>query len=318
MLNLILNAIRFQTMSYRLHLFPNAIANHVPSLILSASSLRVSLLFLLTISFTGCAFFPSPSQKAATVFSNAILNNNDLQIVKDGAPAYLLLLEALVAASPKSEGILLAASKLNGAYAGAFTTEPKRIQILSDKSFSYAQRAFCSRKQNFCELQSMSYEDFNDAINQTKAKDINSLYTVGVAWAGWIQAHSDDWNAVADLAKVKAIMNRVIAIDEAYDGGGAHLYLGVLDTLVPPSLGGKPEEGRKHFEKAIALCDNTNLMYKVVYAEQYARLVFDRDLHDRLLNQVLEASPVHDGLTLINTLAQQKAELLLASGDEYF
>lgn len=304
-------------MVYPLHLLAST-ANRVFKLKPLGSALRLLLLLLLAFNFSGCAFFPSPAQKASTVFSNAILNNNDLQMVKDGAPAYLLLLEALVEASPNSEGILLAASKLSGAYAGAFTTDPKRIQILSDKSFNYAQRAFCSRKKIFCQLQSMRYEDFNNTLKQTKTKDINSLYTVGVAWAGWIQAHSDDWNAVADLAKVKAVMNRVLAMDESYDGGGAHLYLGVLDTLVPPSLGGKPEKGKMHFETALQLSNNTNLMYKVVFAEQYARLMFNRDLHDRLLNEVLASSAEHDGLTLINTLAQERAQLLLAGADEYF
>lgn len=304
-------------MVYPLHLSSNT-ANRAAKLKPFASVLRFLCLLLFAFSFTGCALFPSPAQKASTVFSNAILNNNDLQMVKDGAPAYLLLLEALVEASPNSEGILLAASKLSGAYASAFTTDPKRIQILSDKSFNYAQRAFCSRKKHFCELKNMRYEDFNETLKQTKSKDINSLYTLGVAWAGWIQAHNDDWNAVADLAKVKAIMNRVIAMDETYDGGGAHLYLGVLDTLVPPSLGGKPEEGKKHFERAIKLSNNTNLMYKVVFAEQYARLMFNRDLHDALLNEVLAAAAEYEGLTLINTLAQQRAQLLLAGADEYF
>lgn len=280
--------------------------------------LRLAVLVLLSLNFTGCVIFPSPAQKASTIFSNAILNNNDLTVVKEGAPAYLLMLEALVEASPRSEGLLLAASKLNGAYAGAFSDNQNQIKILSQKSFNYAQRALCSRKKKFCNLKKMGFEEFNKVINETRAKDINSLYTLGIAWAGWIQANSDDWNAVADLAKVKTIMTRVLELDESYDGGGAHMYLGVLDTLVPPSLGGKPEEGKKHFEKAIELSSNTNLMYKVVYAEQYARLMFNRELHDNLLNDVLNSSTEVDGLTLINTVAQKRARELLASSNDYF
>jgi hypothetical protein len=59
-------------------------------------------------------------------------------------------------------------------------------------------------------------------------------------------------------------------------------------------------------------------MAKVLYARQYARLVFDRPLHDRLLNEVVAADPEAPGLTLGNTLAQEQALLLLASADEYF
>jgi len=279
---------------------------------------RTLLICLLIPGFTACSLLPSPTQKMSTVFSNAILNNNDLLIVKDGAPAYLLMLDALVEASPNSEGLLRAASTLNGAYAGAFAEDQNQIKILSKKSLDFAQRAFCSRKKIYCNLKEKSFEDFSKMIEQTKDNDIDNLYTLGIAWAGWVQANSDDWNAVADLSKVKVIMNRVLTINESHDGGGAHLYLGVLDTLVPPSLGGKPELGRKHFEKAIELSNNTNLMYKVVFAEQYARLMFNRDLHDQLLKDVLSSPATVDGLTLVNTLAQERALLLLAGADDYF
>ena len=50
----------------------------------------------------------------------------------------------------------------------------------------------------------------------------------------------------------------------------------------------------------------------------YARLLYERDLHDRLLNEVLEADPVVPGYTLTNTLAQRDAEVLLQSADAYF
>jgi hypothetical protein len=56
----------------------------------------------------------------------------------------------------------------------------------------------------------------------------------------------------------------------------------------------------------------------VIYAEQYAKLMFDQALHDRLLNEVIEADPVAPDLTLINLVAQNLAKELLAESDEYF
>ncbi|HBS41153.1 MAG TPA: hypothetical protein DEA26_00630, partial [Oceanospirillales bacterium] len=87
---------------------------------------------------------------------------------------------------------------------------------------------------------------------------------------------------------------------------------------VPPSLGGKPEVGREHFEKAIALTEGHHLMAKVLFAKQYARLMFDQDLHDSLLEEVLAAEPEYDGLTLINGLAQRQAQELLDESSDYF
>ena len=59
-------------------------------------------------------------------------------------------------------------------------------------------------------------------------------------------------------------------------------------------------------------------MVKVTFARQYARLMCDRKLHDRLLHEVLKANPNFPGYTLINTLARQEAQELLDSADNYF
>ena len=59
-------------------------------------------------------------------------------------------------------------------------------------------------------------------------------------------------------------------------------------------------------------------MFQVIFAERYGRMLFDRELHDRLLHRVLDSDPAVPGLTLMNTIAQQKAAALLNSADEYF
>ena len=87
---------------------------------------------------------------------------------------------------------------------------------------------------------------------------------------------------------------------------------------VPPGLGGKPEIGKAHFDRAISISGGRNLMSKVFCAEMYARLLFDRELHDRLLTEVLEADVKAPGFTLMNVVAKKQAKQLLLSGDDYF
>ena len=94
--------------------------------------------------------------------------------------------------------------------------------------------------------------------------------------------------------------------------------MGILLTLRPPALGGKPDEARDHFERAIELSGGRDLTAKVEYARSYARLLYERKLHDRLLNEVLAADPYADGLTLGNVLAKDDALALLAEADDYF
>ncbi len=213
---------------------------------------------------------------------------------------------------------MLAGSKLYGAYATAFVKEPDRAKRLTLKARDYGDRALCVHGAQLCNLMERPYDDFAAVISTLKVGDVPVLFASGAAWAGWIQANSSDWNAIASLAKVNAMMARVVELDESYDHGEAHLYLGVIATLLPPALGGKPEEGRVHFERAIELSAGHDLMAKVEYARRYARITYDRPLHDRLLKEVLAADAVAPGLTLSNMLAKRQARELLASADSYF
>ncbi|MEK7758755.1 MAG: TRAP transporter TatT component family protein, partial [Pseudomonadota bacterium] len=248
--------------------------------------IRSFLVLLFTIPLAGCAgMVSSATGRLASDLSAAILEQNDPETVEAGAPAYLLLIDGLIRDNPKSEDLLLSGAKLYGAYAGVFVKDAERAQRLTSKSRDYAERALCRHRTELCGLGKRPYDDYRAALDGLSKDDVPVLYTFASAWAGWIQAHSGDWNAVADLAKVRAAMERVVALDETYERGSAHLYLGVMTTLLPPALGGKPEEGRSHFERAVVLSQGRDLMAKFEYARRYARLVFDRPLHDRLLNE---------------------------------
>jgi hypothetical protein len=275
------------------------------------------LLILLTLN--GCASLASSAtNKLANNLSSAILNQDDPETVQAGMPSYLLLVDSLIEGDPQNENLLLAGSRLYGAYAAAFVKEPERAKRLARKARDYSDRALCAHAASLCALLERPYDDFASAIATLKIDDVPLLYTSGTAWAGWIQANSSDWNAIANLAKVKAIMARSVELDETYSHGEGHLYLGVFATLLPPTLGGKPEEGRVHFERAIALSAGRDLMAKVEYARRYARITYNRELHDRLLHEVLDADAVAPGLTLSNVLAKQQAKELLGNAENYF
>ena len=280
---------------------------------------RILLSLPLLILLSGCAsLLASTTGKLAGDLSSAVLNQDDLQTVQEGAPAYLLLLDGMLAGDPKNEKLLLTAARLYGAYASIFVTEPDRARRLTEKAHGYAVRAMCLSDDTLCRNWQRPYDNFAAALATLKPADVSMLYTFAATWASWIQTHSDDWGALADLPKVEAAMRRVVALEESHDNGGAHLYLGVLNTLRPAALGGKPEEGQIHFQRAIELSQGHNLIAKVQYAEKYARLVFDRELHDRLLHEVMAADAAQPGLTLINTLAKQQAQKLLANAKDYF
>jgi tetratricopeptide (TPR) repeat protein len=267
----------------------------------------------------GCAnIIRSQTSRLAGNLNSAIADQNDPATVRQGAPAYLLFVDGLIHDDPENVELLLMGARLYGTYATAFVDDASRARLLTARANEYAERALCGQSPNMCPALSLPYEDFVRATTSLSSTDVPALYGWASALAGRIQAHDDDWTAIAELPKVEAAMRRVIELDEHFDGGGAHLYLGVLYTLRPPALGGKPEAARRHFERALELSEQRNLMAKVLFAKHYARLVFDRGLHDQLLREVLAAQTGDPGRTLSNTLAQSEARRLLATSDEYF
>lgn len=251
--------------------------------------------------------------------STAILNNPDMETVGQGLPAYLLTIDGLVTNYPKNAGLLTASSMLYGSYATLFVTDQDRKKQMVQKAYNQSARAYCQTVNKDCGLKTLKFDAFEVAVSKVKKKkDYAALYQLGTSWVSVIQENSDDWNAIADLAKVQFIMEKVVSFEATYDNGQALLYLGVLNSLIPPSLGGKPDVAKDYFERAIEATNGQNLYVKVMYAKQYARMMFDQELHDALLNSVLDANPEVQDLWLQNVYAQKQAAILLADGAEYF
>ncbi|MEE8495064.1 MAG: TRAP transporter TatT component family protein [Xanthomonadales bacterium] len=254
----------------------------------------------------------------ASNLSTAILNQDDPELVRDGAPAYLLMLDSFVASSPDNQAVLSAAANLYAAYGVIFVDDPSRARKLTLRARSYGRRSLCRADKRACGIWELVFDDFVAALEVLNEKDVAALYTFGVSWMAYVQAHSEDWGALAKLPHVQATMQRVQEIDPQYEQSNVEHFLALLNTIRPPALGGDFEAGIAHYQRAMSLSGGKDLSIKVNCARYYARTLYDRELHDRLLHEVLSADPVQEGFTLFNTLAQKEAQELLDSADDYF
>jgi hypothetical protein len=280
---------------------------------------RGAVLFLVVVVFVGCsAVVSSTTSRLANSLANALVNQNDPETVRQGAPAYLVLIDGLIADDPNNSDVLLAGAQLYSSYASAFVEDPERAKRLALKGRDYAWQGLCASERSTCGIWTEPYEVFESTVRSLGIKQVPAMFNTAAAWAIWIQVNRQDWNAIADKARVDAMIRRVVDLDSTYRDGEPYVYLGVLDTLLPEAMGGHPEQGRQHFERAVELSGGRNLMAKVLLASQYARLTFDRELHDRLCTEVIEADPVAPRLTLSNTLAQEEAQRLYDDSEDYF
>jgi len=280
---------------------------------------KLFLLLALMLSISACGqLIANAKQEFAEDISATIRSFDDPETIKKGVPAYLIMISSMIKSDPDNADLLESGAQLYGAYASGFTDSTASKKALATRAFDYAGRAMCIRDQRFCEVKKLSYFAFEKLLASIEKPQAEHLFIFVSSWAGVIEANSSDWNAVAELPKVKAGIQCVIDTDETVSNGNAHLYMAVMESLLPPALGGKPQLAKKHFDRAIELSNGNNLMAKVLYAEKYARMLFDRELHDKLLQQVIDADTGPQDQILINTLAKQKAAELLSNADDYF
>lgn len=280
---------------------------------------KVTIIVFLLLLLGACAsVMQSATNGMADNLSAAIMNQDDPETVRDGAPAYLLMLDSFIEGSPDDPSMLGAAAELYAAYGVIFVKDKQRADRLTTRALGYGQQSLCASNRVACGIDNLSYKEFEGVLEKLNQKDAASLFTFGLTSIAFIKVHSDDWGAMAKLPRVEATLKRLQTLDPQYKAIDVEHFLAVLKTIRPPALGGDFEAGREHYERALALSGGKDLSINVDYARYYARTLYDRELHDRLLNDVMSAEPKQDGYTLFNTLAQREARELLDAADDYF
>ncbi len=284
--------------------------------------IKVSLALVAVAVAAGSAGCASMISSAASDFADnlsaAVLNQDDPETVRDGAPAYLLLLDSLLEGSPDDPALLAAAANLYASYGAVFADDPDRARRMTGRARAYGTKSLCRTYTPSCKWKGMPFEQYENTLTGLGRKQAVSVYAYSVSSLAYVRAHSDDWNALAELPHIEALLNRYLQISDGQSAAAVYGYLGILATLRPPALGGEPEKGRQYFERSIDLTGGVDLSTKVEFARGYARLLYEREMHDELLREVLAADPYVPGYTLTNVLAQRDATALLASADEYF
>jgi len=281
--------------------------------------LKAVLLLVSSVALSGCTILVSSAATGlADNLSGAILNQDDPELVRAGAPSYLLLLDSFVEGNPNDPDILAAAATLYATYGAVFADDEIRASRLTKRARRYALTAICESYSPACAWPDATYDGFVASLSGIRPKNAEFLYTYGFASLAYLRAHSSDVNSLAELPQIEALFNHYLDISGDAVNSSAYTYMGILLTLRPPALGGEPERAREYFEKAIALTDGKDLGAKVEFARGYAKKLYEREMHDRLLNEVMAADPYQDGFILGNVLAQEDAAVLLAEADDYF
>ncbi|MBU1700396.1 MAG: TRAP transporter TatT component family protein [Candidatus Eisenbacteria bacterium] len=295
----------------------------------STSSCRLILLLAILIIpaaslLSGCAISRGMAVGAMKPIlvgaSDEILKSGDLQTVGEGLPAQILTLKGLAAGRPGDAGLAALAVQLHLFYAMGFVegTDPAHAEILYKEGRDIGLRTF-SRDATFAEALRGGDLELKKALSGVGRDKAELMLWTSACWAGWIGLNLNDPEAIADLTLVEAMLDRTLELAPGTFHAMPLILRGAIYSMRPPILGGDPEKAREAFDEAFRMNERQFLLTQVYFASTYCKQVFDRDLFEKSLREVIAASPdILPEVRLLNLLAKQQAEIWLARADDIF
>ena len=286
---------------------------------------RTRIFFFLWLLFLLSACLPN---KKLTVGATATLlqevasassKQSDLRILREGMPAYLMLMDGMIQAWPDNDQLLIAGAESYSSFASLFVEDQDEAyaRVLYARGKEYALRSLEIR--GLKNPVDRSFDEFKEALRRLGKKDVPYLFWSATCWANWIRLNLDSMEALSELPKVEWMMRRVLELDEGFYYGGPHLFMGIWYASRPKIAGGDLQKAHEHFTKALELGQGKFLMAYVYYAKYYARKMMDKELFISTLQKVLETpAETSPNLILANTVAKKEAKELLSRVGDYF
>jgi predicted anti-sigma-YlaC factor YlaD len=259
-------------------------------------------------------------------------SDDDPELVKAAVPFSLKLTESLLNESPRHEGLLLAAASGFTQYSYAFVQQD--ADEMEDKDLAAAEemrgcaRRLYLRARNYglrgLGVRHKGFEkglraDPKQAARAATLKDVPLLYWTAVAWAGAVSLSKDNPDLIGEMPVVEALMDRALALDEAFGDGAIHTFLITYEMSRPGGTGDSAARSRQHFERALALTQGLQAGPMVSYAEAVCVQKQDLKQFEAVLQQALTINvDVKPEWRLANLVMQRRAKWLLSRTDQLF
>jgi len=259
-------------------------------------------------------------------------SDDDPELVKAAVPFSLKLMESLLSESPRHEGLLLAACSGFTEYAYAFVQED--ADETEDKDLAAAEamrgraRRLYLRAHNYglrgLEVRHRGFEKAlranpKQAVTVATARDVPLLYWTALSWAAAVSLSKDNPDLIAELPLAEAMMDRALALDEAFDYGAIHVYFITYEMSRPGGTGDPAARSRQHFERALALSKGLQAGPMVALAEAVCVQKQDQKQFETLLQQALTINvDIKPEWRLANLVMQRRARWLLSRQDQLF
>jgi hypothetical protein len=246
----------------------------------------------------------------------ALNHETDLELAEDSIPANLNMLLGMLKIDPDNAELHTYASQAYYGLAYGFN-EDDRPERASDFYVRGTRHGLAALDAG--DLRDAPIADFEKRVSRMGKADVAAMFWTASNWAKWIDMHRDDPEAIAELARATALMQRVMDLHDTFYYGGAHMYFGVYYGSRAQMLGGNFEKSAQHFDRAREITDGKLLIPDLLQAQYLARQQQNqKDFHDRLTGIINAPDDLMPELGLQNQIAKRKAALLLKKESEWF
>ena len=145
------------------------------------------------------------------------------------------------------------------------------------------------------------------------------LYWTGASWGALIGLSKNNPDVVGELPIVEALMDRALALDEAFERGAIHTFLIGFESVRQGVAGDPAVRAREHFTRAMQLSAGMDAGPLLALAEAVCVPQQRRTEFERLLKQALQVDTDRaNGNRLANLVAQRRARWLLSRTEHLF
>jgi hypothetical protein len=291
---------------------------------------------------SGCdmgKFTVNTTSKVLVRAQPAIRQEADYEMAARAIPASLKTVEGFHVVNPDNESLTRILAEGYCQYATGFVEDEWEVAEL-DKKFDEAE--YHAQRATKMYLRCMGYglellggdwskaiagevESFRSKVAGAGADERDGMLWTAIGLGGAINQNKDDIALISHLPKARALLERVVQLDDAENDRDPvlralpHVGLASMATALSKAMGGDPELGDKHFKRAMELTKNKFLLAQVFYARRYAVAVQNRELFHKTLVGVLQTDPaIWPEQRLANEIAHRKARRYLKKEKEWF
>jgi len=285
--------------------------------------LKGSFFFITLVAVSGCSTTKLTVDMTSSVLKDGIgafYEEGDYELARRGLESNIKLLEVFYKADPSNKKMRILLSQAYAGYSFIFLETDllyannkndadkisARISDFYNRGLNYGLSVLKDEDAVFKKaVEKNDLELFGSCMSRIDNKE--ALFWTVFNWSLLLNMNRDSVDRVSDLPKLHFLADRMISIDKGFMNYAPLALKATLECSMPKMLGGKPDDGVKLMEEALAGSKRSFLAVQFLYAQYCTPAVQNKKTFLALTDEIEKANAgINNDVKLINTSVKLK------------